>query len=151
MVAGFPIAKLGVLAVKQISKPITRAIKRTAQKNPLFKNYVATPPAQALHWCEVRSKMWMLGLPQPKRVPPLTEAMSIEMGSNIVGEMVVFLSGVILILTEFIRQGRKDHEKHERHRINKEKLKNEIFTLTERVKSQSEEINYLKQKLRELD
>ncbi|KAL7726884.1 hypothetical protein ACLKA6_000897 [Drosophila palustris] len=68
------------------------------------KEYVVCPPAQILHWIGVRSKMRMLGLGQPKFVPPLNNAMAIETGSNILGELTIFTIGISLILLEFTRQ-----------------------------------------------
>jgi len=55
------------------------------------------------HWIGVRSKMRMLGLNQPKFVPPLNSAMAIETGSNILGELTIFTIGISLILMEFAR------------------------------------------------
>lgn len=46
VIGAFPAAKLGVLAIKQISKPIANAIKVKAKEHPLFRNYVCMPPAQ---------------------------------------------------------------------------------------------------------
>lgn len=46
VVGAFPAAKLGVLAVKQISKPIANILKNNAKQSPFFKRYVCMPPAQ---------------------------------------------------------------------------------------------------------
>lgn len=46
VVGAFPIAKLGALLIKQISKPIANACKERAKHNPFFRTYVCMPPAQ---------------------------------------------------------------------------------------------------------
>lgn len=45
-IGAFPAAKLGVLAIKQISKPIANVIKSNAKQSPIFRKYVCMPPAQ---------------------------------------------------------------------------------------------------------
>lgn len=46
VVGAFPAAKLGVLAFKQLSKPIANLIKDRAKQSPFFRKYIAMPPAQ---------------------------------------------------------------------------------------------------------
>lgn len=47
MVAPFPVVKLGVLVVKQISKPLANFVKRRAVNNKFFRDYICMPPAQS--------------------------------------------------------------------------------------------------------
>lgn len=42
----FPAFKLGVLFVKQISKPLAKFLVSQAKAHPLFRTYVIIPPAQ---------------------------------------------------------------------------------------------------------
>lgn len=46
MVAAFPVFKLGVLAVKQISRPIANRLKKRATVNGFFRRYVCIPSGQ---------------------------------------------------------------------------------------------------------
>lgn len=46
VVGAFPAAKLGVLLLKQISKPIANYMKNQAKKSPFFRQYICMPPAQ---------------------------------------------------------------------------------------------------------
>ncbi|XP_026840383.1 putative OPA3-like protein CG13603 [Drosophila persimilis] len=94
--------------------------------------------------------MWMLSIGQPKRVPPLTRAMSIKMGSDILGELFIFIIGVSFILNEFARQARNDAQKHERHKKKREELNNKIVELNERIARQDREIVNLKGKIKEI-
>lgn len=148
MVVGvFPLAKLALLAIKHISKPIGNLIKQTAKKNKSFKTLVVAPPARLYHVIDVRSKMWMLGLGQPRLIPPLTDAMTIQMGGDILGEMVIFIIGATLIVGEFKRQAKNDRLKHEKHKMHREKLEERIGDLTNKVARQTKEINQLRSKL----
>ncbi|XP_043652448.1 putative OPA3-like protein CG13603 [Drosophila teissieri] len=148
MVVGvFPLGKLALLAIKHISKPIGNMIKQKAKKNQSFKTLVVAPPARLYHVIDVRSKMWMLGLGQPRLIPPLTDAMTIQMGGDILGEMVIFILGATLIIGEFKRQAKKDRLKHEKHRLHREKLEERIGDLTNKVSRQSKEIHQLRSKL----
>jgi hypothetical protein len=90
MVAPFPIVKLGVLAVRQISKPLANAIKARAKQSPFFSTYVCMPPAQLYHWIEVNVKMKLLNLGKPREVKKLNEAMAIDLGAELLGEFVIF-------------------------------------------------------------
>ena len=42
----FPVIKLVSLGVKQLSKPLARAIKERAKTNSVLRNYILVPPAQ---------------------------------------------------------------------------------------------------------
>lgn len=46
MVAPFPLAKLAILAVKQMSKPLANYIKRRAKAHRVFRDYICIPTAQ---------------------------------------------------------------------------------------------------------
>lgn len=103
VVGAFPAAKLGVLAMKQISKPIASLLKARAKNSPFFRKYVCMPPAQFYNWMEVKTKMWAMNLGKPTAVPVLNEAMAIELGANLLGEIVIFTIGAGLLLLEYQR------------------------------------------------
>lgn len=44
--AAFPVAKLGALVLKQLSKPIANYVKTQAKQSLLFRTYICMPPAQ---------------------------------------------------------------------------------------------------------
>lgn len=50
VVGAFPIAKLSVLLIKQISKPIANICKERAKNSPFFRTYVCMPPAQCKYF-----------------------------------------------------------------------------------------------------
>lgn len=65
------------------------------------------PPAQFYHWCEVNVKARMLNLRKPKEVVKLNEQAAIDLGAELIGEMVMFLIAAATILAEYTRQSRK--------------------------------------------
>ncbi|XP_016978520.2 optic atrophy 3 protein homolog [Drosophila rhopaloa] len=152
MVVGvFPLGKLALLGIKHISKPISNLIKRTAKKNESFKSLVVSPPARLYHVIDVRSKMWMLGLGQPRFIPPLNDAMKIEMGSDILGEMCIFLIGATLIIAEFSRQAKNDRIKQQKQKAHREQLEERIGDLVNKVSRQEMVINQLRTMVRRRD
>lgn len=54
MVVGvFPALKLGVLFVKQISKPLAKFLVNQAKNHPVFRTYFIIPPAQCEYWIKI--------------------------------------------------------------------------------------------------
>ena len=74
----FPLAKLGVLAVKQISKPIAKRVSAAANKNKLFRDWICIPVAQLFHNAEVKIKLRLLGVGKATKVPKMTEKDAVE-------------------------------------------------------------------------
>lgn len=109
----FPAAKLGALLLRQVSKPIANFVKERAKQSPVFRSYVCMPPAQFYNWCEIKMKMYFMGLPPSGKVAPLSETMAIELGSNLLGEGIIFVIAAALLLLEYNRQVRKEHAKEE--------------------------------------
>lgn len=46
VIGAFPVAKLGYLFVRQMSKPIANYAKERAKSHPFFRKYVCMPPAK---------------------------------------------------------------------------------------------------------
>jgi len=52
---------------------------------------------------EVKTKMWALNMGGRVNVPPLNEAMAIELGANLLGEFIIFTIGAGLLIFEYSR------------------------------------------------
>lgn len=126
-IGAFPAIKLGVLAFKQLSKPIANAMKERAKSHPFFRKYICMPPAQCksrkrrwcrwtsqidtvaffiilvYNWADVKTKMWIMNLGKPVTVPELSETMAIELGANLLGEFIIFSIGAGLLVFEYRR------------------------------------------------
>lgn len=107
----FPAAKLGALLLRQVSKPIANFVKERAKQSPVFRSYVCMPPAQFYNWCEIKMKMYFMNLGTAGKVTPLSETMAIELGSNLLGEGIIFVVAASLLLFELNRQVRKEQAK----------------------------------------
>lgn len=47
--------------------------------------------------------MWALNLGKPVNVPQLNETMAIELGANLLGEVIIFTIGSGILIFEYIR------------------------------------------------
>ncbi|KAJ6626580.1 putative OPA3-like protein [Pseudolycoriella hygida] len=151
VVGAFPAAKLGVLAFKQLSKPIANVIKERAKKSPFFRDYIAMPPAQFYNWVEVKTKMWALNLGKPTNVPQLNEAMAIELGANLLGEVIIFTIGAGLLIFEYVRQSKKEAKKEELILIEKKELLNTINDLALQLERQDAQLREINRVVADLD
>ncbi|XP_029036406.1 optic atrophy 3 protein homolog [Osmia lignaria lignaria] len=151
MVVGvFPALKLGVLFVKQISKPLAKFLVNQAKNHPVFRTYFIIPPAQFYHWAEVKAKMYVMNLGKPTKVAKLNEAMAIELGANLMGEVIIFsVAGGCLIL-EYNRQVAKETKKEEARLQQIQKFTDDIEKLNKITSVQQREIQHLQEACKEL-
>lgn len=146
----FPALKLGVLFVKQISKPLAKLIVSQAKNHPVFRTYFIIPPAQFYHWAEVKAKMYVMNLGKPTKVPKLNEAMAIELGANLMGEVIIFsLAGGCLIF-EYNRQVAKEARKEEARLAQIQKFTDDIASLQKNTLQLQTNIQYLQNAVEEL-
>ncbi|XP_018799736.1 PREDICTED: optic atrophy 3 protein homolog isoform X2 [Bactrocera latifrons] len=59
------------------------------------------------HWCEVTLKMLLLNLGRPVKVVPLNETMALELGAELLGELIVFSVAAAGLIFETKRQAKK--------------------------------------------
>ncbi|KAK1118369.1 hypothetical protein K0M31_015069 [Melipona bicolor] len=151
MVVGvFPALKLGVLFVKQISKPLAKFLVNQAKNHPVFRTYFIIPPAQFYHWAEVNAKMYLMNLSKPTKVAKLNEAMAMELGANLMGEVIIFsVAGGCLIL-EYNRQVTKEAKKEEARLQQMQLFTNDIENLNQITSKQESEIQYLHKVIQEI-
>ncbi|XP_043506036.1 optic atrophy 3 protein homolog [Polistes fuscatus] len=146
----FPVLKLGVLLIKQISKPLAKLIVNQAKNHPVFRTYFIIPPAQFYHWAEVKGKMYVMNLGKPTKVAKLNETMAIELGSNLMGEVIIFsLAGGCLIF-EYNRQVAKEVKKEEARNAQIQEFKDNIESLQNNSTRLQSDINYLQDIVKEL-
>ena len=83
MVAAFPAAKLGLLVIKQITKPLANSIAKRAAKSPFFRNYLCIPTANFFHHFDVKVRMRILNLGKVSKVKKLDEKKAIDTGAQV--------------------------------------------------------------------
>ncbi|XP_050525905.1 putative OPA3-like protein CG13603 isoform X1 [Daktulosphaira vitifoliae] len=139
----FPAAKLGALLLRQVSKPIANFVKERAKQSPVFRTYVCMPPAQFYNWCEVKMKLYVMNLGMAGKVTPLSETQAIELGSNLLGEGIIFFVAAALLLLEYNRQVRKEQAKEEIRLQELEDLNNTLRDLNLMSEQHSAELRRL--------
>ena len=70
----FPLLKLGVLVVKQISRPLASRIAKYANKYRVFSDWICIPLAQLVHRAETKVKLASMGITKVTKVPQLKES-----------------------------------------------------------------------------
>uniref|UniRef100_A0A023G6P0 OPA3-like protein n=1 Tax=Amblyomma triste TaxID=251400 RepID=A0A023G6P0_AMBTT len=143
VVAAFPIAKLAALAFRQLSKPLANRIKQRAKSSHFFRTYVCMPPAQIYHWVEVNVKMRILNLGKPTEVPKLNEAMAIELGAELLGEMIIFGAAAATLIAEYMRQARNERVRENAKEEKQLCLECEVKDLRLRIEQQEAQIKHL--------
>ncbi|KAL2717974.1 optic atrophy 3 protein isoform X1 [Vespula squamosa] len=151
MVVGvFPALKLGVLFIKQISKPLAKIIVNQAKNHPIFRRYFIIPPAQLYHWAEVKSKMYMMNLGKPTKVAKLNENMAMELGASLMGEVIIFGLAGACVMLEYNRQVTKEAKKEEIRVAQIQQFIHDINLLQESSMQLQSEILSLKNTVAEL-
>ncbi|VDO92790.1 unnamed protein product [Soboliphyme baturini] len=79
------------------------------------------------HKVEMTRKMVWLGFGKPVDVPALTEEAAVELGANLVGELIVYVVAVIIFTVEYNRT-------NEKARIKELEIKNQLVDLEYKVK-----------------
>jgi hypothetical protein len=127
LIAGMPLVKLGYLLIRTIAKPIGSGIKRQAREHPSFRN-ACIVIAQSYHRAEIRLKRGLEAnkkrLPLPHNRPlhgvdtdiepiirPLDESKAVEVGSEFIGEALVFIVAGTLLVMDQLSNRRKEREK----------------------------------------
>ncbi|XP_022193242.1 putative OPA3-like protein CG13603 [Nilaparvata lugens] len=150
VVHAFPLAKLGSLLLRQVSKPIANFLKERAKQHPFFRTYLLMPPAQFYNWCEVKMKMYALNLGKPVTVARLNEATAIDLGGDILGEFIVFFIAGAILTNEYVKQMRKEADKKEASQQEMNQLMDTIRDLNLQLEMQAVEIQELNEVVQRL-
>ena len=143
VVGSFPALKLAALFVRQVSKPIAKFIAEKAKNHPVLRTYFIIPPAQLYHWAEVKVKMYIMNLGRPTKVAKLNETMAIDLGANLMSEVIVFGIGGSVLLFEYNRQMKKEQKRKEAACEQEKQFLDDIQQLTVLTCRQEADIKYL--------
>ena len=132
----FPLAKLGVLLVKQISKPISRRIAKTANQSEVFRNWICIPIGQLFHRVEVKIKRASMDLPfnvpvdqSVLKVRRLSEKQAVDQGSEIISEVLILSVAIGVIVYEFSRSQEEKREEEEMKTMERLVLKQKLYDM----------------------
>mmetsp|Transcript_14176 Transcript_14176/g.30766 ORF Transcript_14176/g.30766 Transcript_14176/m.30766 type:complete len:282 (+) Transcript_14176:108-953(+) len=110
--AALPLAKIGSLLIKTLSKPLAKRIKRD------FARYATTQRilvglGQSTNRLTTRMTIWAEGF-KVRSIPPLEEKEAIQKGADLLGESIVFGVSVGVVVWEFNRSNEKAKAKEEK-------------------------------------
>jgi len=102
------------------------------------------------HWAEVKTKMYIMNLGKPIKVAKLNETVAIELGANLIGEVIIFsVAGGCLIL-EYNRQAAKESKREAIREMQIQKFTEDIQILHATTLQQESQIHYLQGAINEL-
>ena len=128
-----PLVKLGYLLIRTIAKPVASIIKRQARDHPSFRK-ACIAVAQSYHRTEVRLKRGLVdkkrliplrrrsghpeaeaaAVPMEPEIKPLDEQKAVDVGSEFIGEGLVFLvAGTLLVLDQLSGRQREAERRAE--------------------------------------
>ena len=150
MVAGLPLFKLASLAVKQAAKPVANVIKRGAKESEIFKKYLCYYPGQVYHRLEFRVRMRLMGHKGKIEVEPLRENAAVDLGAEMLGEVVVFSIGVAVLYAEYRRQKRGETREEDKQQENFRNLQSRVEELGLCLDKQNKETQRLNEIVRDI-
>ncbi|CAH1767167.1 21176_t:CDS:2 [Entrophospora sp. SA101] len=124
-------AKLGILLIRTIAKPIASSIKEYSKRHPYFKQ-ICINIAQATHRLEIKLKMNLLGQ-KSEKFRPLNDKKAVEIGANFLGESIVFGVAGSLIIWEQRRSYKNSKERQNHLDTTIEKLREEISEINSNI------------------
>ncbi|CEM27664.1 unnamed protein product [Vitrella brassicaformis CCMP3155] len=125
----FPVVKLMSVLVKQVSKPMAKYMQQRAVNNAWFRN-ACIAFAQTYH----RGEQWVLRSFYDQKltatyIRPLNEAKAIEVGTDMLGEIVVFSIVGGAVLWEYRRSAAKEADKERKLQTKLGNLQEQISVL----------------------
>ena len=96
-------------------------------------------------------KMSLLGLPRTKGVAKLNEEMAVELGAEMLGEILVFFVGTGTIYLEYRRQAGKESDKEAAQNEKLEDLSLSVRELTRALENQDAHIRELERLVYTMD
>ncbi|XP_052769364.1 optic atrophy 3 protein homolog [Mya arenaria] len=139
----FPLAKLLALGLRQMSRHVAAFVKTKAKENETFRS-ILVRSAGWYHGVSVRSSLANLGFGKVKDVQPLSEQAAIELGAEMINDLVVICCALSIYL--FIESIPNPSQRAEA-----ERKKEEMDVLKKAVYQQSVELEEQAVRLKELE
>ncbi|CAO2209283.1 unnamed protein product, partial [Urochloa humidicola] len=138
-----PVAKLGTLALRTLSKPIASRLKSQAAVHPKFRNFIIAI-AQINHRITTKIQRRIYGHATDVEIRPLDEQKAVQAATDLIGEAFIFSVAVAALIFEVQRSARSEARKEEAR-------KQELEELKQREESLAKELEDLKLKLIEIE
>lgn len=98
----------------------------------------------------MKAKMYIMNLGKPTKVAKLNETMAIELGANLMGELIIFSVAGACVILEYNRQVTKEGKKEEARQMQIQKFTDDIQALYNTTLQQETQIHYLQSAINEL-
>ncbi|EDV53948.2 putative OPA3-like protein CG43998 [Drosophila erecta] len=148
VIGSFPIGKLFIHGVKRISKPFGDLLIWMGKHHPFIRRYVIIPPAQLYNTFEVRTKLHMLRLKQPRRIPRLSTPIATRLGADMLSEAFVFGIGIGLIYYEVSKTYEKTLKQNQEIDDQKRALDECVDCISADVERNQRDINWIRTALK---
>ncbi|CAD2100552.1 OPA3-like protein, putative [Plasmodium vinckei brucechwatti] len=125
-----PFFKIGIVLVRQISKPISGYIKKKAIENKKFKS-ICIFCGKKYYFFEqyIQKKFYNSNITNVNYSSYISESKSVNVGSEILGETIIFLTAALIIIAEYKRNSIKEAKKESALNHKLETLKLQIKEL----------------------
>ncbi|XP_057829140.1 OPA3-like protein isoform X1 [Cryptomeria japonica] len=138
-----PLAKLGALLIKTLSKPIASRLKVQAARHPRFRSLIINV-AQTNHKFSTNLQRRIYGHSTDVAVHPLNEEKAVQAATDLLGELFIFSVGGVAVIFEVQRSVRSEARKEEARR-------QELEALRQRDDDLARELVLLKQRFDEIE
>jgi len=156
-----PLANLGLLVVKQAAKPFAKLIAAEAKQHRLFRDWICVPVAQKYNFLEKVVKVRamrgdnVMKLGRVTKVPKLNEKRAVELGSELLSELIVLGISVSAALVVYninaSKEGEKEarlvEEKEREEMVKEDKLSAEREAIRRRIVGVEESIEIQNRKI----
>lgn len=132
-----PLAKLGTLAIRTLSKPLASRLKAQAARHERFRQMIVNF-AQAHHRFTVNLQRRLYGHATNVEVRPLDPEKAVQAASDLLGELVIFSVGVAAVIFEVQRSARSEARKEEARKQELEALRQKDEELSRELQSLKE-------------
>ncbi|KAJ7545790.1 hypothetical protein O6H91_08G010300 [Diphasiastrum complanatum] len=137
-----PLAKLGTLALKTLSKPLATRLKVQASRHPRFRNIIINL-AQVNHKFSVNLQRRIYGHSTDVAIHPLDEEKAVQAASDLLGESVVFVIAGAAVIFEVSRNARSEARKEEARKHELQDLRNKDEQLLRQIEMVNQRLDEL--------
>ncbi|XP_063425622.1 uncharacterized protein LOC134709385 [Mytilus trossulus] len=142
-----PIVKLVILLARQITRPVVHRLGALAKRNRTFRS-VIVPIGQGYHSMNFTSQSRLFGVDTQTQAEPLSTDEAMNLGSKLLGEVLVYGVSASFLLYEYHKSSRKEKIKAKNRQNEKAELQGKIQEYWDVTEA---EIALLKRKIFELE
>ncbi|XP_053602358.1 putative OPA3-like protein CG13603 [Plodia interpunctella] len=147
----FPMFRFATLLARQMSSPIANRLKTYARDHPRFGQAVCARVGRWYRAGELRFKMWTLQLTGPRAPVVVSDREAIDIGTDLLGEIIIFTLGALIVIFEVNRQAMKQEAKKLDKKSRWVAINMSLEELKIELEIQQKEIDLLLAAIRSLD